>query len=133
MHLFTVMFRRVAKFLGDRTEQAMGEFQPQPDFRVAGLPAMHSRLYLEILMQIIGHQLESVECLMGLSAEYCISGKAPLRKGIFSEKDVSYLLQTALGQTNDGRRLGETVSQQPLVMSLRESISAVQELLRQEN
>ncbi|KAK4032137.1 hypothetical protein C8A01DRAFT_41420 [Parachaetomium inaequale] len=130
MHLFNVMFRRIAKFLGNMTEKAMSEF-PQPEFRVTGLPpTMHSRLYLKILMQIIGHQLESVECLMGLSAEHCISGQAPLGKGIFSEQDVSNLLQAVLGQANSGRRLRRTVSEQPLIVSLRESIAVVQELLK---
>ena len=130
MQLYNIMFNRMAEFLGEMSEEAISDFQPQPDFRVAGLPVIPSRLYIKVLIQIIDHQLESVERLMGLSSEYRISGRSAPRGGIFSDKDVSGLLQTVMGQPEDGSRPGSTVTGKSLVVSLRESMGKVQELLR---
>jgi hypothetical protein len=130
VHLFNAMFRRMAEVLGDMTEEAISKFQPQPDFRVAGLPTMPSRLYLKILMQIIDDQIESIECLMGISAECCLSGRAPARKGIFSDQDVSALLENIMGQGNGSSSASSAFQGKLIVVSLRESIATVKELLR---
>ncbi len=130
MQLYNTMFCRVVDFLGDRPDEAMGEFHAQPELRVAGLSDMPPRLYIKLLIQIIDHQLESVECLMGLSAEYRISGRATTGKGIFSERDVSGLFQTVMGQADDSNGLGSTTTGKFLVLSLRENIAKVLEVLQ---
>jgi hypothetical protein len=129
MQLYDTMFCRVVDFLGDRPEEAMGEFHAQPELRVAGLPAMPPRLYIKLLIQIIDHQLESVECLMGLSSEYRISGRATTGKGIFSDRDVSGLFQTVMGQADNSKGPGSITTGKSLVLSLRENMARVLEVL----
>ncbi|KAK4463579.1 hypothetical protein QBC42DRAFT_265542 [Cladorrhinum samala] len=131
MQLYNIIFCRLAEYLTDATEESMSGFQSQPDLRLAGLPAMPNRLYIKVLVQVIDHHVEGIERLMGLAAEYRISGRASPAGGIFSEQDVIGLLQTVMGGSNGGDGgLENKNTGRSLVVSLRDNMAKVQELLR---
>jgi hypothetical protein len=132
VQLYDTIFRRIAEFLEDDvgTHEAgagTADLELQHEFRVAGLASMPPRLYLKLVVQILVHQLEAIECLVGLPADCCVSGRAPARKGIFSDEDVSALLETVMGDTNDGN---SAFKGRWMVVSLRENMMAVKEFLR---
>lgn len=130
IQLYNTMFSHMTQVLGNVTGDTMGEFQPRPEFRIAGLPAMPSRLYIKILIEIIEHQFESVELLMGLPAEYRISGRTTYPRGIFNDGNASALLQLIMGDVDHEGRPGDVVTGKSVLVSLRENIKAVQKLLR---
>lgn len=132
IQLFNTMFCRMAEFLGKVTGDTMGEFRPQPEFRIAGLPSMPSRLYIKILIEIIEHQFESVESLMGLPAECRISTRSTSFVGIFNDRSVSELLHLVMGEVDheDRGRPGAVMTGKSVLLLLRENIKSVQKLLR---
>ncbi|KAK3296587.1 uncharacterized protein B0H64DRAFT_356026 [Chaetomium fimeti] len=132
VQLFNAMFYRMAEFLGKVTGDTMGECQPRPEFRIAGLPSMPSGLYIKILIEIIEHQFESVESLMGLPAECRISARSTSFAGIFSDRNVSELLHLVMGEVDHETRgrPGAVMTGKSVLLLLRENIKSVQKLLR---
>ncbi|KAK4164412.1 hypothetical protein QBC43DRAFT_50272 [Cladorrhinum sp. PSN259] len=131
MQLFNIMFCRLAEYLSDATEESLNGFRTQSEFRVAGLPAMPNRLYIKVVVQVIDHHVEGIERSMGLAAEYRVSGRASPAMGIFSGQDVIGLLQTVMGARNGGDGGQENKNTgRSLVVSLRDNMAKVQELLR---
>lgn len=82
IQLYNAMFSHMTQVLGHVTRDTMGKFHPRPEFRIAWLPAMPSRLYIKILMEIIEHQFEGVESLMGLPDECRISPRSTSPGGV---------------------------------------------------
>ncbi|KAK3305942.1 uncharacterized protein B0T15DRAFT_214963 [Chaetomium strumarium] len=135
VQLYDTIFRRIAEFLeDDATERDAGasagtaDVELQHEFRVAGLASMPPRLYLRLIVQILDHQLEAIEGLVGLPADCCVSGRAPARKGIFSDEDIARLLETVMGDTNDGS--SGAFKGRLMVVSLRANMTAVNDFLR---
>lgn len=138
MQLYNSMLRYATRTLARMTEahfcsfeaQVQGQSQTGP-LRVAGLDFVQAKLYVKVLVQIIEHQIESVQNLMGLPAEYCLSGspRTAAGNGIFSRFKPSFsmdLLRTALGRDGDP----EEDTGRVLVDSLRQSIKLVRETIQ---
>ncbi|KAI1177827.1 hypothetical protein F4777DRAFT_165674 [Nemania sp. FL0916] len=109
--------------LGDPTNF----FQNAPEFTLAhGIPAMKGHLYLKILVQVIEHHIDHAERLIGLPAEYRLSGQ-PAASGMLSNNAaVINLVQVAMTQLDcTSKRSGEAI-----VASLKSNLKKVQRLVR---
>lgn len=100
IELYNHIFSRVCdviKQIPDTSEF----FQLSTKFRVNGIPPMKAQLYIRFIIQATEDDLQTVERLMGLPEEFCISPPAvPARGvGIFSGASSLRLLRLVLGQT----------------------------------
>ncbi|KAK3385621.1 hypothetical protein B0H63DRAFT_185447 [Podospora didyma] len=125
MHLYDTMFVHVCQILKDLPRSTIEDYLPVgADF--AGLPAMPGSLYAKIVIQIVEHQLESVEALMGLPAEHRICGRASRSRGIFSgHQDAEGLLGAVLGSQESTTAMDKVPME-----SLRENMKKARELIQ---
>ncbi|KAI1126744.1 hypothetical protein F5Y10DRAFT_244242 [Nemania abortiva] len=102
-------------------------FQNGPEFTIShGMPAMKGHLYLKILVQAIEHHIDHAERLIGLPAEYRLSGQ-PAASGMLSGNAAAVsLLQVAMTQIECiPQRSGESI-----VASLKSNLKSIQRLVR---
>ncbi|RWA11926.1 hypothetical protein EKO27_g3159 [Xylaria grammica] len=102
-------------------------FQNAPEFTLSqGIPAMKGHLYLKILVQVIEHHIDHAERLIGLPAEYRLSGQ-PAASGMLSGNAAGMsLLQVTMTQLDCApKRSGESI-----VASLKSNLKGVQQLVR---
>ncbi|KAI1745241.1 hypothetical protein F4680DRAFT_97391 [Xylaria scruposa] len=102
-------------------------FQTPPEFTIShGMPAMKGHLYLKILVQVIEHHIDHSERLIGLPAEYRLSGR-PAASGMLSCNAAAMnLLQVAMTQLDcTPKRSGKSI-----VASLKKNLKTVQRLVR---
>ncbi|KAI1754841.1 hypothetical protein F4782DRAFT_463242 [Xylaria castorea] len=102
-------------------------FQNAPEFTIShAIPAMKGHLYLKILVQVIEHHIDHAERLIGLPAEYRLSGQ-PAASGMLSGNAAALsLLQVAMTQLDCApKRSGKSI-----VASLKSNLKGVQRLVR---
>ncbi|KAI3317855.1 hypothetical protein HD806DRAFT_359087 [Xylariaceae sp. AK1471] len=102
-------------------------FQNAPEFSMSiGIPAMKGHLYLKIIIQVIEHHIDHMERLIGLPAEFRLSGQ-PTTSGILSGNVIALnLLHMAMTQLDcTPKRSGESI-----VASLKSNLEGVQRLVR---
>lgn len=102
-------------------------FQRSARFRVNGMGPLKARLYISFMIQAAVDDLRSIENLMGLPQEFCISQNAIPTKGIFSGADSLSLLQLVLCQNGGACEKDSATS---LVAVLKEKIQSLETLLR---
>ncbi|KAI0860220.1 hypothetical protein F4860DRAFT_479676 [Xylaria cubensis] len=102
-------------------------FQTPPEFTIShAIPAMKGHLYMKILVQVIEHHIDHTERLIGLPAEYRLSGR-PAAAGMLSGNVAAMnLLQVAMTQLDcTPKRSGKSI-----VVSLKKNLKSVQRLVR---
>ncbi|KAI6090728.1 hypothetical protein F4821DRAFT_9408 [Hypoxylon rubiginosum] len=99
--------------------------QAQPHVQVPGVSSMTGHLYIKILIQVIAHHLDTLERAMDLPAEFRISKRASSSTRVPSGLVPPELVHAVMGQAGDCIEK----SGMSLVISLRENMKKVQELL----
>ena len=128
LQIFNSIFAEFVPLLS-RIPDIIGFFEAAPGIsHVGGLPPVKGHLYLKIVVQIIEHEVATVERLIGLPPELCLSGHRALTNSLFSLVDSPGLLQAAMTQAC-------SISEQSgkaLVMTLRENLDKILGLLVEE-
>jgi hypothetical protein len=125
IELYGCIFARISQTLADIPDKDLF-FQKSPEFRVPGIPRMKAQLFIRVMAQVSENHLHTIERLMGLPQEFCLSTQTNGVKGIFSGVESSGLLRMALGRPGEGR---ETNSAASLVASLKESLQSLSRML----
>lgn len=124
---YDTIFRHVYDLFSETPSHVMGlcSGQAQSQFHVMGLSSIDGRLHIKILIQVIEHQLESLETLLDLPADFRLSAPAESSRGILSNMDLSELVQTVMTQIEHcSEQSGKSV-----VESLRNGIKKVKGLM----
>ena len=129
LQIYEVMFFQVHKFLGGMRDQLTEFFGNIPDFtHVAGLPPVKGDLYIKIVIQIIQHNISSVERAIGLPFDLCLSPhqmSVPPRS-LLGSMDTPGAVQAVMDQVcHPSEKSGRD-----LVASLREKMGDVLSILR---
>lgn len=135
LELYDKLFSHVRATLQEMSFDAITAFRGPMGMiglRVPGMSLMQGDLSVKIMIQVITHQLETVEALLGLPDEYCVarrSGAAigkPHATTLFSSLDtgveVNGLLQTVMKDMPNG-------AGKATITSLSDKIKAVQGIL----
>lgn len=102
-------------------------FEISTKFRVNGIPPMKPQTYIRFIIQATEEDLQSVEHLLGLPEEFCISQPLVSRKGIFSNAKSLSLLRLVLHETELSC---EKDSASSAVVFLRERLQTLDTVLR---
>ena len=133
LRLYNNIFCYARRSLAEMTDETFASFEiqtrgisQQSPLRVGSLDVSQGQLYVKVLVQVMEHQLENVQRLMGLPPEYRLSQRVGRRTsgGIFSRVESSScsdLLRAAMSSDTEPR---EDVGQ-ALVSSLRENMEHV--------
>ncbi|OAL28066.1 hypothetical protein AYO22_03093 [Fonsecaea multimorphosa] len=97
LELYSAIFSRVNGALS-QIGDISNFLQGLPEVQVAGLPPVKAQLYAKIIIQIIDHNFDQLERLLGLPEEFGLSERTPDSKGLLSTTDLSQLLHTAMTQ-----------------------------------
>ncbi|KAI8945069.1 hypothetical protein F4801DRAFT_150220 [Xylaria longipes] len=102
-------------------------FQNAPEFTISrGIPAMKGHLYLKILVQVIEHHIDHAERLIGLPAEYRLSGQSAASGILSGNAAAMSLLRVAMTQLDcTPKRPGESI-----VTNIKSNLKSVQRLVR---
>lgn len=133
LELYDQLFGHVRATLQEMPRDAITAFRGPMGMiglRVPGMSLMQGDLSIKIMIQVINHQLESVEALLGLPDEYCVVRRSGGGIGktntatLFSslDVDVSGLLQTVMKDMPNG-------AGKATIISLGDKIKAVQGIL----
>ncbi|RYP05317.1 hypothetical protein DL764_003915 [Monosporascus ibericus] len=126
LQIFNSIFFQVHRFLSG-LHDILGFFENLPGFtHISGLPPIKGDLYIKIVVQVAQHNISSVERVMGLPAELCLSAQRTSSKSLFGYVDSPDPFQSIMDQAcNPSEKSGRA-----LVASLRTSIGSVLGLLR---
>jgi len=138
LQLYDVIFRRVREFLQITPSESIGECPggSQAQFAMTGVTQIEGRLKIQIMVQVIEHQIDTVGRLLGVPSELCVSVEPPSpaslyagkeREGLLSRAAFANLLRAALGSDHDCGS-GDS-SAKEVVRSLREAIGQVKGLI----
>lgn len=133
LELYDKLFGHVRATLQEMPLEAITAFRGPMGMigpRVPGMSLMQGDLSVKIMIQVINHQLESVEAILGLPDEYCVVRRSGPAIGktqattLFSSLDVevSGLLQTVMNDMPNG-------AGKATITSLGEQIKAVQGII----
>lgn len=144
MQLFKAIFAAARRLLDAIPRAVLDAFTFEPGLPIAGMDmgATPGLLYVKIVVQVVLHQIEGMEALLGLPGEYRLSWSAPWgrssiitttggggggggggRGGIFGEPDADALLQSVLAGGSPG--LGGGGGGVVPVQSLRDDLAKV--------
>ena len=127
LQLYDTIFRHVYDLFSDTPSPVLRSCpgQAQSQFHVMGLSSIDGHLHIKILIQVIEHQLESLETLIDLPADFRLSKPLKSSKGILSNMNLSALVQIVMTQIEEcPENSGKSV-----VESLRNGIKKVKGLL----
>lgn len=126
LQIYNSIFFHVHRFLSG-LHDILGFFENLPGFtHISGLPPIKGDLYIKIVVQVAQHNISSVERVMGLPAELCLSAQRALSKSLFGYMDLPDPFQSIMDQAcNPSEKSGRA-----LVTSLRTNIGNVLGLLR---
>ncbi|PGH08918.1 hypothetical protein GX51_00975 [Blastomyces parvus] len=126
LRIYDTIFFQVHRFLGG-LHDILGFFENLPGFtQINGLPPIKGDLYIKIVVQVAQHHISSVERVMGLPAELCLSAQRKLSKSLLGYVDSPDPFQSIMDQVcNPFEKSGRA-----LVTSLRANIGNVLGLLR---
>lgn len=133
LELYDKLFGHVRATLQEMPLDAISEFRGplgMIGLRVPGMSLMQGDLSVKIMIQVINHQLETVEVLLGLPDEYCVVRRSGAAAGkahpttLFSSLDmeVSGLLEMVMKHMPNG-------AGKATITSLSDKIRAVQGIL----
>lgn len=133
LELYDKLFSHVRATLQEMPFDAITAFRGPMGMiglRVPGMSLMQGDLSVKIMIQVITHQLETVEALLGLPDEYCVARRSGAAVGkthattLFSSLDVEVnrLLQTVMKDMPNG-------AGKATITSLGDKIKAVQGIL----
>ncbi|EEQ83371.1 uncharacterized protein BDCG_00176 [Blastomyces dermatitidis ER-3] len=126
LQIYDSIFFHVYRFLMG-LHDILGFFENLPGFtHISGLPPIKGDLYIKIVVQVAQHSISSVERVMGLPAELCLSPQRTLSKSLLGYVDSPDPFQSIMDQAcNPFEKSGRA-----LVASLRTNIGNVLGLLR---
>ncbi|OAX80658.1 hypothetical protein ACJ72_05002 [Emergomyces africanus] len=126
LQIYDSIFFHVHRFLSG-LHDILSFFENLPGFtHISSLPPIKGDLYIKIVVQVVQHSISSVERVMGLPAELCLSAQRALSKSLFSYVDSPDPFQSIMDQVcNPSEKSGRD-----LVASLRTNIGNVLGLLR---
>ncbi|KLJ07765.1 hypothetical protein EMPG_16760 [Blastomyces silverae] len=126
LQIYDSIFFRVYRFLRG-LHDILGFFENLPGFtHISGLPPVKGDLYIKIVVQVAQHNISSVERVMGLPAELCLSAQRKLSKSLLGYVDSRAPFQSIMDQAcSPFEKSGRA-----LVASLRANIGNVLGLLR---
>ncbi|OJD16993.1 hypothetical protein AJ78_02882 [Emergomyces pasteurianus Ep9510] len=126
LQIYNSIFFHVHQFLSD-LHDILGFFENLPGFtHISGLPPIKGDLYIKIVVQVAQHSISSVERVMGLPAELCLSTQRRVSKSLFGYVDAPDPFQSIMDQAcSPSEKSGRA-----LVASLRTNIGNVLGLLR---
>ncbi|KEF59921.1 uncharacterized protein A1O9_04769 [Exophiala aquamarina CBS 119918] len=126
LDLYTYIFDRVCQVI-QQIPDTTTFFHRSARFRVNGMGQLKAKLYVSFMIQAVADDLRSIENLMGLPQDFCISQHAISTKGIFSSPDALSLVQLVLCQNG---RACEKDSATSLVAGLKEKIQLLERLFQ---
>ncbi|CAM1501085.1 Fc.00g102470.m01.CDS01 [Cosmosporella sp. VM-42] len=125
LQLYDTIFNHVYQALR-QLRNVVEVFEAAPPFgHITGLPAVKGNLYIKIIIQVVEHHLGTLERLIGLPSELCLSGKRASSDSVFGYVASSELLRTIMTQTF----VASEKSGSSLLISLRANIKDVIGLL----
>ncbi|RYP17900.1 hypothetical protein DL765_004219 [Monosporascus sp. GIB2] len=129
LQIYNSIFFHVHRFLSG-LHDILGFFENLPGFtHISGLPPIKGDLYIKIFVQVAQHNISSVERVMGLPAELCLSAQRTFSKSLLGLVDSPDPFQSIMDQAcNPSEKSGRA-----LVASLRTKIGNVLGLLRDDS
>jgi len=124
--LYTCILTRVCEVM-HHIPNTSEFFQRSARFRINGIGTLKARLYVSFMVQAAVDDLRSIENIMGLPQEFCVSQNTISTKGIFSSSDSLRLLRLVLCHSGSGC---ENQSAASVVATLREKVQSLETLLR---
>ncbi|EFY94440.1 Zn(2)-Cys(6) zinc finger domain protein [Metarhizium robertsii] len=124
LRLYDAITNRMLQSL-QQLQDVVGFFQTAIELRISGLPSIKGHLYIKVLVQIMEHQINAMEKLLGLPAEYRLFGRTA-STGILSTVELSRLFKVVMAQGGGG----PAKSGSSLVDSIRENLTSIKELLQ---
>jgi hypothetical protein len=131
LHLYDTLFG-VVQDIFRKMPEAISQpcpSQSQSEFRVAGMPPVSGPLHIKLLIQVIQHQIDTLEELIGLPCEFRLSGRATTSEGLLSNMNVGPLVSLTMTQVNGENPGTSGTSGKSAIASLRERMTAVQKLV----
>lgn len=129
LQIYNSIFFHVHRFLSG-LHDIPRFFENLPGFtQISGLPPIKGDLYIKIFVQVTQHNISSVERVMGLPANLCLSAQRTFSKGLLGYVDSPDPFQSIMDQAcNPSEKSGRA-----LVASLRTNIGNVLGLLRDDS
>ena len=124
LELYNALFSRAHDTLS-KLEDSCAYFQEIPEIRVAGLSSMKGHLYAKIIIQIIKHHFDRLECLLGLPVEFGLSEQTPRSSGLLGTVALSHLLHVTMTQMTGSPGTSGRLTLQ----SFRDNLNALQAML----
>jgi hypothetical protein len=127
VRLYDAVVARMHASLLEMREGEVASFQALPGLRLGGFPLSHGNLHIKIILQDLEHQLDLIERLMGLPAEYRLATQQETAEGIFrNSEELLVLLRAVMGQrTGSCHSMGLHY-----VVSLKDNLQKVKQLLQ---
>lgn len=127
IQLYDIIFQSLARVFRE-TPDAIGTCPSRAgsQFLVAGVSNIDGRLFVKLLLQVIEHHIDTVERLLGLPAEFSVSGRKPRAGGLLSDDEgLMRLVEVVMARDDaDGSGSGRDV-----VASLRGGIQDAKDML----
>lgn len=125
LQIYNSIFYHVHRFLSG-LHDILGFFENLPRFtHISGLPPIKGDLYIKVVVQVVQHNISSVERVLGLPAKLCLSAQRSFSKSLLDYVDSPGPFHTIMDQAcNPSEKSGRA-----LVESLRTKIGNVLSLL----
>ncbi|OKL60774.1 hypothetical protein UA08_04448 [Talaromyces atroroseus] len=126
VRLYDAVVARMYASLLEMREGEVASFQALPGLQLGGFPLSHGNLHIKIILQVLEHQLDLIERVMGLPAEYRLSTQQESPEGIFRNSELLVLLRAVMGQNATScHGMGLYY-----IVSLKENLQKVKQLLQ---
>jgi len=131
MRLFDSLFQRIHKYLCQVSPESYKTIKVKSVLRIGGVSALQDmplKAYAIGILDAIQGQVQTLECCMGIPAEYCLSGEAvasstAAASGIFSSAQRLRLFWTVMAQEDVKSLHGSSSYVESIRASIKESMT----------
>ncbi|KAH6881843.1 hypothetical protein BKA58DRAFT_9102 [Alternaria rosae] len=131
MRLFDSLFQRIHKYLCQVSPESYKTIKVKSVLRIGGVSALQDmplKAYAIGILDAIQGQVQTLECCMGIPAEYCLSGDAvasstAAASGIFSSAQRLRLFWTVMAQEDVKSLHGSSSYVESIRASIKESMT----------
>ncbi|KAI4949268.1 hypothetical protein J4E91_005006 [Alternaria rosae] len=131
MRLFDSLFQRIHKYLCQVSPESYKAIKVKSVLRIGGVSALQDmplKAYAIGILDAIQGQVQTLECCMGIPAEYCLSGEAvalstAAASGIFSSAQRLRLFWTVMAQEDVKSLHGSSSYVESIRASIKESMT----------
>jgi hypothetical protein len=133
MRLFDTLFYRIYKFLSQVPLESYDAIKVKSVLRIGGISSLQDmplKAYALGILDAIQSQMQTLECCMGIPAEYCLSGEAAtphtaVTPGIFSYGQRAQLFWAVMAQEDVKSLRGSKSYVDSIRASIKESMAFV--------